>query len=129
LQLRNDALFKQHLHVTDELRRHLEENAVGEGGVAVVADDVEPVQSSPPADSPCASSCVTSRSLDAYMTPLRFMQQLFICLNRRNLSAGTTPVNPASPMQLAALKTYQPEATAGAGVQAAAAKILGGQLA
>ena len=74
-QLRNDALFQQHLHVSDELRRHLEENAAGECFIEVAADDVEPIQSSPPADSPIAPSRITSRSLEAsqtFMTPLRF---------------------------------------------------------
>jgi hypothetical protein len=72
LQLQNDSVFQQHLHVSDELRRHLEENAAGQVFAAVA--DAEPLQSSPPADSPIAPSRVTSRSLEAsgtYMTPLR----------------------------------------------------------
>jgi hypothetical protein len=74
LQLQNDSVFQQHLHVSDELRRHLEENAAGQVFTAVATNDAEPLQSSPPADSPIAPSCVTSRSLEAsgtYMTPLR----------------------------------------------------------
>lgn len=74
-QLRNDAIFQQHVQVSGELRRHLEENAAGEVFVSVAANDVEPLQSSPLADSPVASPYVTSRSLEAsgtYMAPLRF---------------------------------------------------------
>lgn len=75
LQLRNDAIFQQHVQVSGELRRHLEENAAGEVFVSVAANDVDPLQSSPLADSPVASSYVASRSLEAsgtYMAPLRF---------------------------------------------------------
>ena len=90
-QLRNDALFQQHLHVSDELRRHLEENAAGEHVIEVAADDVEPVQSSPPADSPITPCCITSRSLEAsqtFMTPLRFAP---VMLATKVLAAVTGP--------------------------------------
>ncbi len=135
-QLRNDALFQQHLHVSDELRRHLEENAAGECFIEVAADDVEPVQLSPPADSPIAPSCITSRSLEAsqtFMTPLRFSLLTFATQVGANvtsdLPAGTTPASQASAMQLSVSRFSQLAGSVEVKQQETAVKISGIQLA
>ena len=124
LQLRNDAIFQQHVQVSGELRRHLEENAAGEVFVSVAANDVDPLQSSPLADSPVASSYVASRSLEAsgtYMAPLRFTTTCLLCTSISNVlsvSPGTTPANPVSAMHIVGSRFAQLAGTAEAGKHA-----------
>lgn len=121
LQLQSDAIFQRHLHVSDELRGHLEENALGD-----TAGGAEPAQSSPPVDSPAAPSRVTSQSLEAsqtYMATLRCALSAQTFSNCANSSSGTMPVSLAS----AGLKISQPAGTTVAAAHAVPVKTLGGQ--